>query len=99
MRPFRRGAFEIAARAGVPVWPVLVTCRPSALSKGLPIWKHPERVARLRVEPCEVLADLTDGRSACRATEELFRQRLGVGGPAAVPRDRTAPLSAPVASP
>jgi 1-acyl-sn-glycerol-3-phosphate acyltransferase len=91
LRTFRRGAFEVAARARVPIWPVLVTCNPPALSKGLPIWKHPERVARLRLEPVEVIAPPTDGRSMCRETEALFRRRLpgGFEPPVAgAPKDR-----------
>lgn len=28
LHPFRRGAFELATRAGVPVWPVFIACDP-----------------------------------------------------------------------
>ncbi len=85
LRAFRRGAFEVAARAQVPIWPMLVTCDPPALSKGLPIWKHPERVARLRIEPTAILVAPANGRSVCRETEALFRGRLfgGVLAPVA----------------
>jgi 1-acyl-sn-glycerol-3-phosphate acyltransferase len=76
LRAFRRGAFEVAVRAHVPIWPMLVTCDPPALSKGLPIWKHPERVARLRIEPAELMVPPSNGRSICRETEALFRGRL-----------------------
>jgi 1-acyl-sn-glycerol-3-phosphate acyltransferase len=86
MRRFRRGAFEIAARSHVPIWPVLVTCQPPALSKGLPIWKHPERVARLRIEPIAIMPPLEDSRAACKNTEALFRERLP-GVPISPPPD------------
>lgn len=76
LRTFRRGAFEVAARARVPIWPMLVTCDPPALSKGLPIWKHPERVARLRIEPTEIIVPPANGRSVCKETEAVFRERL-----------------------
>jgi 1-acyl-sn-glycerol-3-phosphate acyltransferase len=84
LRHFRRGAFEVAVRCGVPIWPVLVTCDPPALSKGLPIWRHPERVARLRLEPTEVITASANGRALCRDTEALFRDRLPLGAEAQV---------------
>ena len=34
LRRFRRGAFEIACRANVPVVPILIRCEPGALAKG-----------------------------------------------------------------
>jgi 1-acyl-sn-glycerol-3-phosphate acyltransferase len=100
MRAFRRGGFEVAARAGVPIWPVLVTCRPSALSKGLPIWKHPERVARLRLEPGDLIDPPGDGRAACRHVEAVFRERLAldVAGPAVAASAKNR-YSAPAAAP
>lgn len=76
LRTFRRGAFEVAARAQVPIWPMLVTCDPPALSKGLPIWKHPEKIARLRIEPTGIIVAPANGRTVCRETEAVFRGRL-----------------------
>ena len=87
MHAFRRGAFEIASRAGVPVRPLLLTCNPPALSKGLPFWRQPERMARLgiRMSP---LVEVTDTRSACAGVESAYRLGLGVAAappnPAAV---------------
>ena len=96
LRTFRRGAFEVAARARVPIWPMLVTCDPPALSKGLPIWKHPERVARLRIEPTEIMVPSADGRSMCRETEARFRERLlgGILAPVAGAPKASYPASA-----
>ncbi len=98
LRPFRRGAFEVAARAGVPVWPMLVTCDPPALSKGLPIWKHPVRMARLRVEPGELMDVPASGRAACKGTEAVFRGRL-FGGTVEVADPSKGRYSASVATP
>jgi len=39
--PFRRGPFEIAARAGVPVIPVRLTCTPRILFREMPIHEMP----------------------------------------------------------
>jgi 1-acyl-sn-glycerol-3-phosphate acyltransferase len=81
LRPFRRGAFEIATRSHTPIWPLLMTCDPPALSKGLPIWKHPERIARQCIEPREPMAPPSDGRSGCRDAEAFFRACLPHLGP------------------
>jgi 1-acyl-sn-glycerol-3-phosphate acyltransferase len=76
MHPFRRGAFELARRAGVPLWPLFLTCNPPALSKGVPVWKHPAKVARLRIHPTGVIAASLDSRTACGKVEAQFRERL-----------------------
>jgi 1-acyl-sn-glycerol-3-phosphate acyltransferase len=78
MHAFRRGAFEVAARSGVPLRPLFVTCNPPALSKGLPFWRQPDRMAHLRIHPAPaVRVALGDARKACAALEASFRQRLG----------------------
>lgn len=84
MHPFRRGAFELALRSGVDIWPLVVTCNPPALSKGLPFWKQPETVAHLRIHPEALLASPTDARAARRSVEALFRERLGISAQEAV---------------
>jgi 1-acyl-sn-glycerol-3-phosphate acyltransferase len=83
MHSFRRGAFELAVRSGVPLWPLVMTCNPPALSKGLPFWKQPEKVARLRIEPAEALtlAGVAGARAESRSVEALFRDRLGIAPP------------------
>jgi 1-acyl-sn-glycerol-3-phosphate acyltransferase len=99
LRSFRRGPFEVAARAHVPIWPMIVTCNPPALSKGLPIWRHPERVARLRLEPAQVIVAPTNGRAICRDTEALFRERLFRDAIAPVAETSNARYSASAAIP
>jgi 1-acyl-sn-glycerol-3-phosphate acyltransferase len=76
---FRRGAFELAIRANVPLLSVFITCDPPALSRGLPIWKHPDTAARLELAPQPlVLASSfgTDSRELCRDTEVACRRWL-----------------------
>jgi 1-acyl-sn-glycerol-3-phosphate acyltransferase len=82
LHAFRRGAFELAVRARVPLWPLLLTCNPPALSKGLPFWRQPDRVARLRVQPGDLMTDLSDARSACQRVETLFSEGLRLSSPA-----------------
>jgi 1-acyl-sn-glycerol-3-phosphate acyltransferase len=89
MHAFRRGAFELAARAGVPLWPLTLTCNPPALSKGIPFWKQPERVARLRIEPGEVLAPSSDARGLRAMVEGAYRQRLDIAPEVLVEAART----------
>ena len=45
LRRFKDGAFEIAARAGVPIVPVLITCDPPTLKKGSQWYGLPKRTA------------------------------------------------------
>jgi 1-acyl-sn-glycerol-3-phosphate acyltransferase len=78
MHAFRRGAFELAARAGVPLWPLMLSCDPPALSKGVPFWRQPERVAHLRIEPGEVLAPSSDARALRALVEGRYHKRIGV---------------------
>lgn len=56
LQPFHRGAFELAARANVPIVLLKLTCVPPALSKGLPIWKVSDRMATLTIEPFDVIS-------------------------------------------
>ena len=80
LQPFHRGAFEIAARAKVPVVLLKLTCDPPALSKRLPIWKNPDRTAVLTIEPVEMFhpADSAlDSRARARAIEQRYRELLG----------------------
>jgi 1-acyl-sn-glycerol-3-phosphate acyltransferase len=79
LRRFRRGAFEIACRADVPVALVFITCTPPALSKGLPWYAQPKRPIRLEVSPLGVLrpADFDrDARRLARHAQELYRARV-----------------------
>jgi 1-acyl-sn-glycerol-3-phosphate acyltransferase len=90
MHPFHRGAFELAARAKVPIVLIKLTCEPSALSKRLPIWKIADRTAVLTIEPFDIIqpgqesAPLGDSRETCRAIEQRYRDLLGYSSLAAV---------------
>ena len=81
LRPFRRGPFEIACRANVPVVPVLIRCDPPALGKGRPWYDIPPRTAFLTVtrlpamDPAAFGGDATSLTEACEAS---FRRHLGL---------------------
>lgn len=80
LQPFHRGAFELAARAKVPLVLLKLSCVPSVLSKGLPIWKVTDHMAVLTVELIETIhpADSAlDSRAMCRAIEQRYRDVLG----------------------
>jgi 1-acyl-sn-glycerol-3-phosphate acyltransferase len=47
---FQRGAAQIALRTGVPIIPVIITCNPVTLSKGVPWYKVPSRAAHLKLD-------------------------------------------------
>ena len=95
LHPFRRGAFELAKRAGVPVWPLHLTCHPLALSKGLPFWKQPDRCACLRIHPGKVLPAPTNARETRRNVEGAVRARLDLPALPAPPEVLQAGFSAP----
>lgn len=76
MRAFRRGAFEIAKRARVPVVPMLVTCTPPALAKGAPFWSYPEVAVRLALHPQPAVLAEGTSRSLARRVEADLRQRF-----------------------
>jgi 1-acyl-sn-glycerol-3-phosphate acyltransferase len=84
LRPFRRGAFEIACRANVPVVPILIRCEPAALGKGTPWYAIPPRtivftVTRLpAMSPAAFGGDASSLTAACEAT---FRRHLGLPNP------------------
>ncbi len=80
LQPFQRGAFEIAIRTGVPIVLLKLACRPPALTKGLPIWRHPDRMAVLTVEAVETVRPTPgqDSRALCRAVEKRYHELLGL---------------------
>ena len=84
LQPFHRGAFEVAARANVPVVLLKLTCSPPALAKRLPIWKHPDRMPVLTIEAIETIypADSQlDSRAWARTIEERYMDLLGYSRP------------------
>jgi 1-acyl-sn-glycerol-3-phosphate acyltransferase len=79
MHRFRRGAFEIAQRAGVPVVPLFLRCDPPALGKGTPVWRHPRRCPTLTVQvesPLNLME--TTPVAACKQVQDEFRSRLSL---------------------
>lgn len=86
LRTFKRGAFEIACRANVPVLPLLIKCNPPALGKGRPWYDIPRRTARFTMTPLAPMAPVDFGRNPATmsaACEDLFRRELGFAPPAA----------------
>lgn len=79
MHRFRRGAFEIAQRAGVPVIPLFLRCDPPALGKSTPVWRHPRRCPTLTVHvDGPVDTNGPDPKDLCKNIEHDFRSRLGL---------------------
>jgi 1-acyl-sn-glycerol-3-phosphate acyltransferase len=79
--PFRRGPFEIACRANVPVVPVLIRCEPLALGKGTPWYDIPSRTAVFTVTRLPVISPAAFGGDASAMTEACeatFRRHLGL---------------------
>lgn len=79
LRRLRRGAFEVACRAGVPVVALLLRCDPPMLHRGVAWYDIPPDMARYTVtriatvHPDEVQGD---ARALARRLEELYRSRV-----------------------
>jgi len=73
--PFRRGPFEIAARAGVPVIPVQVACTPRTLAREIPLHRMPLVCARysMRQFPPQ---DVPGGRTGTKAATQTIQNLL-----------------------
>lgn len=81
LRPFRRGAFEIACRANVPLVPILIRCEPAALAKGTPWYDIPPRTAFLTVTRLPAMSPAAfggDASSMAAACEATYRRHLGL---------------------
>jgi 1-acyl-sn-glycerol-3-phosphate acyltransferase len=81
LHPFKRGAFEIACRANVPVLPILIRCEPAALGKGRAWYDIPPRTAVFSLTPLTVMhPDEFEGNAArmASASEATFRERLNL---------------------
>jgi 1-acyl-sn-glycerol-3-phosphate acyltransferase len=81
LRRFRRGPFEIACRANVPVVPILIRCEPAALGKGTPWYDIPSRTAFITVTRLPVMSPAAFGGDASALTEAceaMFRRHLGL---------------------
>lgn len=79
VRRFRRGAFEIACRANVPVVLLHIACTPPTLMKGVAWYALPKRLARLTVTPLAVLRPEEfegDARRLAQRAQEMYRARV-----------------------
>lgn len=88
LHPFKRGAFEIACRADVPVLAVLIRCQPSALSKGRPWYDIPWSTAYFTVTPLAEMNPRNFDRDATRMAaqcEALYRRHLGLAAAESTP--------------
>ena len=83
LQTFHRGAFELAARANVPLVLLKLTCVPPALGKKLPIWKVADHTAVLRVEPVEMIYPVTNSKVLCAEIEQRYYEMLGYSVPGA----------------
>jgi 1-acyl-sn-glycerol-3-phosphate acyltransferase len=81
LRPFARGAFEIACKTGVPIVPVLMIADPLWLARGDSVFVPTAELPRKRLEVLETL-DPSDFGSDSRAmrdyTEAMYRRLLGL---------------------
>jgi 1-acyl-sn-glycerol-3-phosphate acyltransferase len=80
MFQFKRGAFELATRAQVPLLPVFIRCDPPVLVKGVPWWKTlANDPFRLRLQPLPLMDwRLWEGdtRSFRKRVHRLVRDRV-----------------------
>ena len=79
LRRFKPGAFEIAARAGVPLVPVLLTCEPPTLSKGLAWYALPKKTAHFELVQLPTVppdAFSGDARAAAAHFHDRFRDMI-----------------------
>lgn len=79
LRRMRRGAFEIACRAGVPVVPLFIACDPPVLHHAAPWYHLPPTAVRYAVEamaPVDSREFNGDSRALARRVEAMYRQRL-----------------------
>jgi 1-acyl-sn-glycerol-3-phosphate acyltransferase len=79
LHPFRRGAFELARRAGVPVLPMFITCDPPALMKGVPFWAQTDDKAELHLRswaPMPPSALEGSSRELAKSLEARYRAAL-----------------------
>ncbi len=73
---FRPGAFELAARAEVPIVPLFVTCEPPTLMRGQRWYEIPERTATLTVTQLPTIRPPFDARETARALRSAYLERL-----------------------
>lgn len=75
LHPFGRAAFEIALRAGVPIVPIVITCRPSYLDKRVGLFDPPSELPRLRFRVLPPIHADASGSSS-RIMRDIVRDRI-----------------------
>jgi 1-acyl-sn-glycerol-3-phosphate acyltransferase len=81
LRPFARGAFEIACKTGLPIVPVLVRAQPPWLARGDSVFVPTAELSRKRLEVLQTLdpADFGgDSRAMRDYAEAMYRRLLGL---------------------
>jgi 1-acyl-sn-glycerol-3-phosphate acyltransferase len=76
---FKSGVFEIALRAGVPIVPILISCEPPTLMKGLQWYALPKKTARYNIMqlPTWPAPDREVGsRQLAEQFQAMFRERI-----------------------
>ena len=86
--PMRLGAFQIAARAGVPLVPMLVTCEPPTLMRGQAWYAIPKRLARMTITQLPTLPPPHDPRARAAEVRTRWAELLGADPPASEPGER-----------
>lgn len=79
LQPFKRGAFEIALRNGVPIVPILLTCDPPALAKGTPWHAYPSRTVQFSILQLPTLDPAQwqgDSKQMCADVQRIFQAEL-----------------------
>ena len=93
----RHGAFEIAARAAVPVVPVFITCEPPTLMRGQPWYDVPDRMATMTVAQLPtVWPPFGPARDVASALRSAYLEHMAERSPDG---RRASPSTPPVATP
>ncbi len=72
---FRRGAFEAAVRAGVPVVPIFIAVDHPGLTKGIPLQTGKMRFTIEQLPWVDPAAEDVDAQELCRRYGELYAER------------------------
>lgn len=79
LRRFKRGAFEVAKRTGVPLVPVMIRVDRPFLMKGVPFWRVPDKMVRFEFDVLPAIDTANDERTArqlCRDVERELDRRF-----------------------
>ena len=77
---FKPGAFEIALRAGVPIVPLLLTCEPPTLMKGLAWYALPKKTAMYNLKQLPTVQPESfqgNARAAAAHFQGMYRNMIG----------------------